>query len=69
MSTERRMSYGVLYRTTESAMNVEDWLDANATGEFSVGVEDLESRRQLKTLKIVFDNELDKKHFIENFQK
>ncbi len=63
------MKYGVLYRTTESAMKVEDWLESNSIGDFSIGVEELQSKRQLKTLKIVFDDENDKKNFIDNFQR
>jgi len=50
-------------------MKVEDWLESNSIGDFSIGVEELQSKRQLKTLKIVFDDENDKKNFIDNFQR
>ena len=38
----KTIGYGVVYRTNESLLKIEDWLDDNIAGKWSIGVEGLD---------------------------
>ena len=65
----RRTVYGVEYVTADSLSNLEDWLDANCQGKWSLGLEGMDEKRVKKTVKILFAVEDDKLRFIAKFAK
>ncbi|MBT7956479.1 MAG: hypothetical protein HN731_14905 [Rhodospirillaceae bacterium] len=58
---------GVEYRTTGSAMEIEEWLEANSRGKCIVGIEEFDEQTQVKTLKILFEREEDKAGFLAKY--
>lgn len=65
----RRTVYGVEYVTAGSLIDLEDWLDANCQGKWSLGLEGMDEKRVKKTVKILFEEEGDKQRFIAHFAK
>ncbi|MEK7244862.1 MAG: hypothetical protein AAB223_02460 [Pseudomonadota bacterium] len=65
----RRTVYGVEYVTADSLSNLEDWLDANCQGKWSLGLEGMDEKRVKKTVKILFEEEGDKQRFIATFAR
>ncbi|MAF49387.1 MAG: hypothetical protein QGH73_16530 [Rhodospirillales bacterium] len=66
---ERRQWHGLLFKTTTSLVKLEEWLDANAKGKWHIGIEDLDDKRQAKTIKIAFQLDSDKQSFVFQFGK
>ena len=69
MATGKRKIYGVEYSTTEALTTLEDWLNANCQGKFSLGLEGMDEKREKKTVKILFHEEDDKLRFIAKFAR
>lgn len=68
--TERRQwKCGLLYKTSEPAHVVEDWLDDNAAGEWNLILDDMDDALSGKTLKIMFSDIEDKDKFMVKFAK
>ena len=68
--TERRQwKCGLLYKTSEPAHVVEDWLDDNAKGEWNLVLDDMDDALSGKTLKIMFSDIEDKDKFMAKFAK
>ena len=65
----RRFAYGVQYVTADSLTSLEDWLDANCQGKWSLALEDMDENRVKKTVKILFEEEGDKQRFIAQFAR
>lgn len=65
----RRMSYGVLYTCYGTIGEVEDWLDDHCQEEFHLVIEEMDEDLIRKSLKIMFDSEVDKMLFINDFAK
>lgn len=64
---QRRWTCGLIYKTHSSTTIVENWLESHATGEWVVALEDMDENREGKTLKILFEQEQDKKAFVAQF--
>ena len=60
---------GVIYKTASSTTIVERWLEEHASGAWSVGLEDFDESREVKTLRILFAKEVDKVAFSAEFTK
>tara|TARA_B100000315_G_C14587549_1_gene593902 strand:+ start:1653 stop:1976 length:324 start_codon:yes stop_codon:yes gene_type:complete len=58
---------GIEYRTTGSATEIEEWLEANAKGKCIVGIEEMDDQHHVKTLKILFELEEDKAIFLAEY--
>lgn len=65
----RRTVHGVEYVTTGSLSDLEDWLDNNCQGKWSLGLEGMDEKREKKTVKILFQEEGDKLRFIATFSR
>jgi len=63
----RRWTCGILYRTSLPSQDIETWLALNATGEWAVALEGIEEDLGGKVLKVMFENEEDKKRFMAAF--
>jgi hypothetical protein len=63
----RRWACGILYRTSLPAQEIETWLALHATGEWGVALEGIEENLGGKVLKIMFEDEDDKRRFIAAF--
>lgn len=69
-STDRRgWPFGLILRTSESYHAVEDWLEENCIGKWGLGLEDMDEALALKSFKIMFEEEIDKKNFVDNFSR
>ena len=68
-SARRRTVYGVEYVTADSLSNLENWLDNNCQGKWSLGLEGMDELRVKKTVKILFEEESDKLRFIATFSR
>ena len=66
-NTKRSLGHGVVNRTNESLLKIEDWLDGNIVGKWSIGIEGLDDMRQKKTIKIVFREADDKRKFMVEY--
>lgn len=69
MATGKRKIYGVEFSTTEALATLEDWLGANCQGKWSIGLEDMDEKREKKTVKILFHEEGDKLRFVAKFAR
>ena len=69
MATGKRKIYGVEFSTTEALATLEDWLSANCQGKWSIGLEDMDEKREKKTVKILFHEEGDKLRFVAKFAR
>jgi hypothetical protein len=65
--TTKSLGHGVVYRTSESLLKIEDWLDDNIVGKWSIGVEGMDDMLQKKTIKIVFKEADDKRKFMVEY--
>jgi len=61
----RKLTCGVLYTTSGAVTEIEDWLEDNCQGDFSLGIEDMDDELIKKSLKILFELETDKQRFIK----
>ena len=66
-NTTKTLGHGVEYRTNESLLKIEDWLDDNIAGKWSIGVEGLDDMLEKKTIKIVFGDADDKRKFMVEY--
>ncbi len=66
---QRRWTCGLIYKTFSSTTIVENWLESHATGQWVVALEDMDEKREGKTLKILFEHEQDKQAFATEFAK
>lgn len=66
-NTTKPLGHGVVYRTNESLLKIEDWLDGNIAGKWSIGVEGLDDVLEKKTIKIVFREADDKRKFMVEY--
>jgi hypothetical protein len=67
MAKTQRKIYGVEFSTTEALATLEDWLHANCQGQWSLGLESMDEKREKKTVKILFHEESDKLRFVAKF--
>lgn len=63
------LSFGVLYSTEGAVADVEDWLDDNCDGDWSLTVEGMDESLVKKSLRIMFAQESDKVRFINDFAR
>ena len=56
----RGMRFGVLFRTTRSIDDIEDWLEGNCGDSWSISLEGIEEDLSSKTLRVLFMSEADK---------
>lgn len=69
-STERRvLRFGILYTMSRPMAEVEDWLENHCDGGWSVMLEDLDERLERKTIRVLFEDESDKRKFKNMVQK
>lgn len=66
---ERRLSFGVLFSTAGAVCDVEEWLEDNCAGEWSLAVEGIDENLIKKSLQIMFEIEADKLRFISEFAR
>ena len=67
-TTDRRgWRFGLIYRTTESHSTIEAWMEDNCVGEWGLGIEDIDTELTKKSFKLMFDQERDKKAFLNSF--
>ncbi len=65
----RKMTCGVLYTCYGTIGEVEDWLDDNCEADYELAIEGIADDLVSKSLKIMFEKELDKAHFIKEYAK
>ena len=65
-SERRRWTCGILYKTSIPVTEIETWLEANADGQWAVGLDSFEDGL-IKVLKIMFEDQDDKEAFIAAF--
>ena len=65
--SSKTLGHGVIDRTRESLLKIEDWLDDNIAGKWSIGIEGLDDKLQQKTIKIVFYEADDKRKFMRKY--
>ena len=58
------LSCGVEFKTSGSVVKVEEWLEANAVGKYTIGLGGIDDQSQEKTLIIMFQLESDKTSFL-----
>ena len=63
----RGMRFGVLFKTTRSIEDIEDWLEDNCESLWSVTLEGIDEDLSSKTLRILFMDEADKIAFSRGF--
>lgn len=63
----RKWRYGVLFRTRLPMTTIEDWLNECAEGRWWVALEDLDTKKRQKTLKLSFELESDKLMLVAKF--
>lgn len=63
------LSFGVLFSTAGAVADVEDWLDDNCAGDWSLSVEGMDDALIKKSLRIMFEQEADKIRFIDVFAR
>jgi hypothetical protein len=63
-SDPKGLSCGVEFKTNGSIMELEEWLELNSEGKFTIGIEDIDDKRESKTLIIMFQFEQDKAKFL-----
>jgi len=61
--------FGVLYSTAGAVADVEDWLDANCAGDWSLSIEGMDDNQIKKSLRIMFEVEAEKVRFINEFAR
>lgn len=69
--TERRvMAYGVLLSTARSVASIEDWLEPNCEGDWTIVLDEIDDDDfGKKRLRIMFEFETDKQKFIAGFRR
>ncbi|GEM_PF-1121728 len=65
----RKFTCGVVYDTSQSITTLEDWLDENCKGYWSVSLEDVDDAMMKKSFKLLFELPQDKESFIRQFAK
>jgi hypothetical protein len=66
-SLNSEFTCSISYRTDDRIVILEDWLDENASGSWSMGVENPKTDESLKRVKVVFEIEDDKISFMQKF--
>ena len=62
----RRWTCGILYKTSIPVTELEAWLEANAEGQWAVGLDSIDEGL-IKVLKIMFEDQGDKEAFVQAF--
>lgn len=65
----RKMTYGIIYKTAGGMTQIEDWMDGQCQGDWSLVLADMDDDLVKKTFRVMFELETDKTNFIENFIK
>lgn len=65
----RRCPHGLIFSTNESYRVMEDWLDENCQGEWSLGLEELSETLDKTSYRLMFEHESDKRLFVEDFAR
>lgn len=65
----RKMTYGIVYKTAGGMTQIEDWMDDQCQGDWSLVLADMDDDLVKKTFRVMFELETDKTNFIENFIK
>ena len=63
-SDGKGLSCGIEFKTNGSIMELEEWLETNSEGKFTIGIEDMDDKRESKTLIIMFQFGQDKAKFL-----
>jgi len=62
----RRLQYGVLYKTGDSLLTLEDWLDSHCRGNWAIAITEISEDLSFKTIQIMFEQAEDKELFKKN---
>jgi len=69
-SDRRGMAYGVLLSTARSVASIEDWLEPNCEGDWTIVLDEIDDDNfGKKRLRIMFELESDKQKFITGFRR
>ena len=63
----RGMRFGVMFKTSRSTDDIEDWLEDNCEELWSVTLEGIDEDLSSKTLRVLFRSEADKVSFSRKF--
>lgn len=64
------MVYGILLSTARSVASIEEWLEPNCEGDWTIVLDDLDDDNfGKKRLRIMFEFEADKQKFIAEFRR
>lgn len=69
VDNRREMNYGISYKTGEGMTRIEDWLDDQCQGTWTMILIGMDDDLIKKNLRIMFELEPDKTNFVENFIK
>jgi len=62
----RGLSHGVFYKTDSPLDVLYDWLRDHCKGKWSVGIESANNDSVKKSVKVLFEQEADKKNFVDS---
>ena len=63
----RRTVHGVEYVTADSLSGIQEWLEENCQGRWSLALEAMDSDRVRKTVRLLFEDQKDKQMFLIHF--
>jgi hypothetical protein len=63
------MAYVIIFKTSESLIELEDWMENNLQGHWSMSIEGLSDDRAVKTLRIAFETLEEKERFKAAYQR
>lgn len=64
----RRTIHGIEYITADSLSGIQEWLEENCQGRWSLALESMDEDRIRKTVRILFEDLKDKQMFMTAFQ-
>ena len=64
----RRTIHGIEYITADSLSGIQEWLEENCQGRWSLALESMDEDRVRKTVRILFEDLNDKQMFMTAFQ-
>ncbi len=64
----RRTIHGIEYVTADPLSKVQEWLEENCQGRWSLALESMDPDRLRKTVRILFEDHHDKQMFLGAFQ-
>ena len=64
-----RLAFGVLFKTEGAVSDVENWLEDYCDGQWNLVIEGMDDELIKKSLRITFEFEADKRHFINEYAR